>query len=244
LIFKLSGNNLLVTYREKFLIIGRVANFGKGDGMMGFLKKNWKIVLTAVIGIFIGASFGPSQEELNAAVSQNDQLSSEHNKAEKQLAEMKEKNKELQAKVDEAAPYFELSEKERENKKKEAELKAAELEKQKKAEEEAAAKEAAEKAAAEEKAEKERAAAELAARTKTLSAGTYVAGRDIEPGLYDTSAVSGQGNFIVQNTFDLKVNEMFGTGGEFYNNSFNNLELEDGDTIEINNNLKIKFSPK
>jgi hypothetical protein len=42
---------------------------------------------------------------------------------------------------------------------------------------------------------------------------------------------------------DEKVNEMFGVSGGFYNNSLNNLELEDGDESEINNNLQVKFVP-
>lgn len=38
------------------------------------------------------------------------------------------------------------------------------------------------------------------------------------------------------------VNEMFGVG--YYNDSFKNIKLGEGDTIEINNDLKIQFTPK
>ncbi|UOE58118.1 hypothetical protein [Cytobacillus oceanisediminis] len=216
----------------------------KTEKKPSFIKKNWKYILTGVLALFIGSSIGPSDEELQAAYAKIEKLGNQNEELHKTIEGVREENKELAAKVEEAAPYFEMSEQERENQKKEAELKAAELEKQKKEAEEKAAKEEAAKKEAEEKAAKEKAAAEKAARNKTFTAGKYLVGRDIEPGLYDAKALAGQGNFIVLGGYTgLKVNEMFGLG-EFYNDAFNNLELEDGDEIEINNDLKIQFIAK
>lgn len=135
-----------------------------------------------------------------------------------------------------------MSETERQNKQKEIELKAAELEKQEKQEDEKAAKLAVELAKKAEEEEKAKAAAQLAERAKTLTAGVYIVGRDIDPGLYDENAISGKGNFFVDGS--KWVNEMFGVGGGYYNDSFKNIKLGEGDTIEINNDLKIQFTPK
>ncbi|MFC7371119.1 hypothetical protein ACFQPF_05470 [Fictibacillus iocasae] len=220
--------------------------------MMG--KKFGGYVLAGAAALVIGLSVGPSQESLDQAVSEKAELKEELK--EKQSAWKKEKEtatetvealetkvKELSAKVEEAKPWFELTAAEQASRQKEADLKEAELAEKEKKQEEAKAKEAAEKAAVEKKAEEEKAKAALAARTKTFSAGQYVVGRDIEPGMYDTLAVSGDGNFIVTSDYDLKVNEMFGTSGGFYNPAFKNLHLEEGDVIELNNNLKVKFTP-
>jgi TolA-binding protein len=191
--------------------------------------------VVALVALMIGSSSsGETQEQLDKATGKIKSLEKQLTSKTETVAALETENKELQTKVDEAKPWFELSVQEQENKKKESELKAAELEKQKKAEAEAAA-----------KAEAEKAAAALAAKQKTLSAGNYVVGRDIDPGLYDTKAVQGNGNFVVTGgMFGLKVNEMFGVGGGFYNGAFNNLELEEGDTIEINDDLQVQFIPK
>jgi hypothetical protein len=91
--------------------------------------------------LFIGGSFGPSQSAVDAMndhiVELNDEINSGEDKLDEAKAtinEIKATNKELQTKVDEAEPFFKLSEQERA-------AKAAEL---KKKEEEAAAKEKAE----------------------------------------------------------------------------------------------------
>jgi hypothetical protein len=214
--------------------------------LLAFCKKQWKYILVAFIALVFGGSFGPTSEQYDALASSNSDLRKEiEDQAEKNQDLIKD-NKELKALVLEAAPFFELSEQEQENKQKEAVAKAAELKKQ----EEARAKEEAKKAEEEARKAEEQAAAEaqaeLAARTKTLTAGKYVVGRDIDAGLYDAIALAGTGNFVVTGGYTgLKVNEMFGLGdADFYNSQFNNLDLEDGDEIEINSNLKIKFEPK
>ncbi|WP_142384758.1 hypothetical protein [Bacillus sp. M6-12] len=213
--------------------------------VLSFAKRRWKYILIAIIALIIGANSGPSQAEVDAAVDKNIELNGELDKKQEDIAEYKKSIKELKAEVKKAEPFLKLSAAELENAQKEAEAKAAELkrkEEAKKAEEERIA---AEKAEEEERKAQAEAAAALEAKTKTLAAGKYVVGRDIDAGLYDTKAISGQGNFVVTGGLTgLKVNEMFGTGGGFYNDSFNNVELEDGDEIEINNDLKVKFLPK
>lgn len=216
--------------------------------VLSFVKRKWKYILVAIIALIIGASGGPSQDQLDKANSKVDSLKKQLTAKAETVATLESDKKQLQTTVAEAEPWFALSKTEQENKQKEAEAKAATLAKQeadKKAAEQKVAddKAAAEKAAADKKAAQEAAAA-VAARQKTFGAGKYVVGRDIPAGLYDTKAVRGQGNFVVNPDSDLKVNEMFGVGGGYYNGAFNNLELVDGDTIEINNDLHIQFIPK
>ncbi|MCM3728920.1 hypothetical protein M3226_25085 [Neobacillus cucumis] len=214
-----------------------------------FLKKRWRYVLTAVIALIIGSSGGPSQSDLDKVNAQVKSLQKQLTTKTETVASLKSDNKdlqsdnkELQAKVDEAAPWFKLSETEKANQQKEADAKAAELAKKEEQRKAAEAKAEEEKKKAEEKAAAQAEAQALAAKTKTFGAGKYLVGRDIEPGLYDAVASSGQGNFFVND--GMKVNEMFGVGGGFYNGQYNNLELEDGDTIDLNNDLHVKFVPK
>ncbi|MBB6446066.1 toxin regulator [Bacillus benzoevorans] len=124
-----------------------------------FLKRRWKYVLTAIIAFIIGAAAGPSQEQLDSANSKVEDLSKQLSTKNDTVASLKSKNKDLKAKVDEAAPWFAMKEEER--KQQEAEAKAAEekrlAEEKAKAEAEAAAKAAAEaeaKRVAEEEAKK------------------------------------------------------------------------------------------
>jgi regulator of protease activity HflC (stomatin/prohibitin superfamily) len=124
-----------------------------------FLKKRWKYLLTALIALVIGAASGPSQEQLDNANDKIDSLKVQLSSETKAVTSLETKNKELQAKVDEAAPWFEMKDQER--KEKEAEAKAVEekrlAEEKAKAEAEAAAKAEAEaeaKRLAEEEAKK------------------------------------------------------------------------------------------
>ncbi|MCL2860395.1 MAG: hypothetical protein FWF46_07600 [Oscillospiraceae bacterium] len=91
--------------------------------------------------------------------------------------------------------------------------------------------------------------ADIKARTKTLGTGTYTVPKDIQPGDYDCSAVSGNGNFVVTSSgtyYDtLKVNEVFGVSSlSFYTKKFNNLTLENGDQVKISGGLSVKFQAK
>jgi hypothetical protein len=84
--------------------------------------------------------------------------------------------------------------------------------------------------------------------TITLSTGEYIAGKDIKLGKYDLIAQSGNGNISVKSSYNLKVNEMFGIGIEgydqFYTKTFNNLKLENNDTISISGTVSILFQAK
>lgn len=124
-----------------------------------FLKKRWKYVLTALIALVIGSASGPSQEQLDNANDKIDSLKVQLSNETKMVKSLETKNNDLQEKVDEAAPWFEMKDQER--KQREAEAKAAEekrlAEEKAKAEAEAAAKAAAEveaKRLAEEEAKK------------------------------------------------------------------------------------------
>ncbi|MFB5195280.1 toxin regulator [Neobacillus sp. KR4-4] len=119
--------------------------------VLGFLKKRWKYVLTAIIALVIGASGGPSQDALDKANSKIDTLKKQLSAKTKTVANLKADNKDLQVKVEEAAPFFKLKEEDR--KKKEAEAKAVEEKRlaEEKRKEEVARKEAKKKAAEEKK---------------------------------------------------------------------------------------------
>ncbi|PLT32758.1 toxin regulator [Bacillus sp. V5-8f] len=122
--------------------------------VLGFAKRRWKYILTALIALVIGANMGPSQEEVDAAIKKNNDLNTKIDEKDDKIASLTDDNKELSAKVKEAQPFFKLKEEER--KKKEAEAKAAEEKRlaAQKAKEEAAAKEA-ERIAAEEQRKQE-----------------------------------------------------------------------------------------
>ncbi|MEH7883661.1 hypothetical protein V7654_04975 [Bacillus sp. JJ1609] len=92
--------------------------------VLGFLKKRWKYILTALIALSIGAAGGPSQVQMDSANAKVDELEKQLNTKTETVASLETKNKGLQAKVDEAAPWFKIQEDER--KRKEAEAKAAE----------------------------------------------------------------------------------------------------------------------
>ncbi|MFP7300521.1 toxin regulator [Neobacillus niacini] len=119
--------------------------------VLGFLKLRWKYVITAVIALSIGAAAGPSQEQVDRANAKVDELKKQLSAKTETIGSLETKNKGLQAKVDEAAPWFKMQD---ERKQKEAEAKAAEekrlAEEKAKQEVEAAAKAEADAKAAEE----------------------------------------------------------------------------------------------
>lgn len=124
--------------------------------VLSFAKKRWTYIVLAIIALFIGGAFGPSQEQLDKAISEKKALEVNLSKEKKQNDELQDTNKELAAKVEEAEPYFKLEEQERKNKEAEAKAKAAELEKKKAAAKaKAEAKEKKEAAELQKKAEEE-----------------------------------------------------------------------------------------
>lgn len=76
-----------------------------------------------------------------------------------------------------------------------------------------------------------------------LTAGKYVVGEDIKAGKYDVIAQSGRGNIYIKGS--TSVIEMMGTtDDEFYLKQYNNVTLENGDTVEITSKLKVKLQAK
>ena len=71
--------------------------------MKKFVIKRWKYILTALVALMIGSSIGPSASEVEVIENENQEQKST-------IKTLKSTNKELQAKVDEAKPWFELSE--------------------------------------------------------------------------------------------------------------------------------------
>jgi hypothetical protein len=124
--------------------------------VLGFLKKRWKYVLTAIIALWIGGAGGPSQDQIDKANAKVDSLNKQLTMKTETVASLQSDNKDLQAKVDEAAPFFKLKDEER--KKKEIEAKAAEEKRlaEEKRKEEVARKEAEKKAAEEKKKQEEK----------------------------------------------------------------------------------------
>ncbi|WP_342048622.1 hypothetical protein [Bacillus sp. OTU530] len=72
------------------------------EKVLSFLKKRWKYVLTALIAVIIGSSFGPSQEQLDKANAHVDSLEKQLSSKVETVASLQDQNKDLQAKVDEA----------------------------------------------------------------------------------------------------------------------------------------------
>lgn len=89
-------------------------------------KRYWKYILVAIIALYIGSTTGgTSTTEYNSVLDKNKELLAQSDKLSKE-------NKELQAKVDEAKPYFALAEQERQAKIEEGKRKEAEAKAQKK----------------------------------------------------------------------------------------------------------------
>lgn len=99
--------------------------------LLSFAKKRWTYIFLAIIALFIGGAFGPSQEQLDQALSDKQDLEINLSKEKVKNEKLSNTNNELTAKVEEAEPYFKMEEQERKNKEAEAEAKAAELEKKK-----------------------------------------------------------------------------------------------------------------
>ena len=148
-------------------------------------KKNWKYILIALITFAMGSTIGPSDDELAAAQTEIEKLEKTNITLEETnaaLTEEKDKlvseNENLQAKLDDAAIWLELSDEQQEQI--EADLKAAEEQAKKEAEEKA-------KAEAEAKAQQE---AELAETSNdnvaTGSSSSSVSSTPTGPTVYTT----------------------------------------------------------
>ena len=188
-------------------------------------KKTLEIVVSLIVGIFIGGAISPLCSDSN-----HDGIEEKVSKLESAIKEKDSKIADLNEKVDSAQPYFKMSD---------AEKEALEIETAKKEEENKIAQEKLE----EEKKKKEEAEkqAELESRSVTLGNGTYLVGKDIPEGVYDLIAVKGGGN--VQSS-DYTMNLIMGVKGDsdFYQREYQNIALRDGVNIELSN-VTIKFIP-
>ena len=188
------------------------------DKIKKIFSKAWvKCSLTGIICLFIGVGMGGSStSDLEA---KNKDLTDNNAKLEMQV-------KDLQTKVNEAKPYFEMAQVEKEK-----------LEEQAKEEEAKKQKEKAEKEAAEKQ-------AVLDAKSVTLSSGKYEAGKDFEVGKYNLVAVKGGGNVICNDNglnaiMGIKENEMF---GDMYEKEYKNITFKKGQILNIDR-VTIKLVP-
>lgn len=80
----------------------------------------------------------------------------------------------------------------------------------------------------------------------TYTAGVYTIGKDIEVGTYDIEWVSGDGKFERNTeTFDISVYKSEYMGKDENDiTKYTNLKLENNQTFEITNNLKVKLIKK
>lgn len=162
-----------------------------------------KGIVIFLIGVFIGSVSSPACSV------------EEHEGLKEKVTTLTSEKKELQAKVDEAAPYFKMKE------------------------EEKLAMEEANK-----KAEEERKQKELEAKSVELSNGNFVAGSDFEAGTYDLVAVSGGGNVSSDNMYSGGLNAIMGTANDgFYQKEYKNIKLPEGTTLKIDG-VTIKLIPK
>ncbi|MEG1481599.1 hypothetical protein [Clostridium sp.] len=201
------------------------------EKILNFLKTTKvKVILGVIGGIIIGSVMSGATTEQKEAVSKAAALTT-------QVSELENTNKDLQAKVDEAKPFFEMEKSKRDAEIEKAKAEADKAEKERKVKEEKEAEEQAKK----EKAEEQK---KLDAKTKTLGNGNYVAGKDFEPGVYDIIAVSGGGNVSSSNMYDGGLNAIMGVEqGDMYEKEYKNIKLPDGVTLKISG-VKIKLVPK
>lgn len=86
-------------------------------------------------------------------------------------------------------------------------------------------------------------------KSKTLLEGSWTVGSNIEEGIYNLHALSGNGNLYIKTDKNrLKVNILLGVGNQYntknnvYLKDYNNVTLEKGDIITIGKDMKIKFN--
>lgn len=191
----------------------------KKEKIKKFLKsKVGACIITGLIAFNVGAMMMASDTSSPSTTEVNSLKTS--------LSEKEEEIERLQAKVDEAKPYFDMNAEEQ-----------AKLEEQAKKEKEE--REAREKAEAEANAQ-----AEIAAKTVQLSSGNYVAGTDFEAGVYDIVALSGSGNVYSDNAYRGGINAVMGSQDkideansmgmtDFYKLEYKNIKLSKGVTLKI-----------
>ena len=73
-----------------------------------------------------------------------------------------------------------------------------------------------------------------------LTSGHYIAGVDIPAGTYNLTATSGNGNVSSSNMYAGGLNEVMGTPeDDLYIETFNNLQLPEGETLSVSSTLTL-----
>ena len=189
---------------------------------MNFFKKNKSVIITFIVafllGIMGGSNSGIPEEDYNAVKSQLEDKS-------KELESANSKIEDLESKVQQAKPYFDMSSAEQEAMKIEAAKKAEENKKE------------------EERLAEEKRLAELESRTKTLKNGNFIAGKDFEAGTYDIVAVAGGGNVSGGSIFNGGINAIMGPADDgFYQKEYKNIVFKEGESLKVSN-VTIKLIP-
>lgn len=197
-------------------------NYAKEDVEQNFFIKNKKAIIALILafslGIIVGSFGGVQTKEHNAVKSQLENKS-------KELEAANAKISELETKVQQAKPYFDMSSAEQEAMKIEADKKEEENKKEQ-----------------ERIAEEQRLAA-LEAKTKTLKNGNFIAGKDFEAGTYDIVAVEGGGNVTGGNILSGGINAIMGPADDgFYQKEYKNIVFKDGESLKVTN-VTIKLIP-
>lgn len=194
----------------------------KGLGLKKFLSYG----ATFIVALFLGVGMGGSGMVLE---SDYNKLNSNYEKVSEELQTSQNTVKDLQSKVDDAKPFFDM---------KNAEREAIKIETEK--QEEANKKEQAKLAEQKKKEDEAKKQAELDSRSVTLGNGTYLVGQDIPEGVYDLSAIKGGGN--VQSSGQLNI--IMGVSGDedFYQREQQNVALKQGTNIELKG-VTVKFVP-
>lgn len=197
-------------------------SYVKDDVEQSFFKRNKKVIIAFIIafslGIIVGSFRGVPTKEHNAVKSQLENKS-------KELETANAKISELETKVQEAKPYFDMSSAEQEAMK----IEAAKKEEENKKEQERIA--------------EEQRIAELEARTKTLKNGNFTVGKDFEAGTYDIVAVAGGGNVTGGSIFNGGINAIMGPADDgFYQKEYKNIVFKDGESLKVTN-VTIKLIP-
>ncbi|MCI1965857.1 MAG: hypothetical protein LKJ17_06975 [Oscillospiraceae bacterium] len=82
-----------------------------------------------------------------------------------------------------------------------------------------------------------------ATKSVTLSSGNYIAGEDLEAGIYNITAVKGSGNVSSDNMYSGGLNAIMGTtADDMYQKEFKNIVLDNGVQLTISG-VTVKLEP-
>lgn len=169
-----------------------------------------KTLSLILLGVIIGVVGSPE-----CRADRHASLMKDYEEVNKMYNEQKAELTDLQEKVKQAEPFFDMKKDEQEK----IEKQAQQIEEQK-------------------------AAAELESKSVTLKNGNYVAGSDFDAGIYDIVAISGKGNVSSDNVYQGGINAIMGTVDDgFYNKEYKNVKLPQGTTLRVDR-VEIKLIPR